>query len=79
MHRVQNVQVVQKFKPSPLSSPATRRDAGEDEEGGLNGLNFLNELDCAEGVAHFRERRISLGLSLNRSPRARPSIALMSE
>jgi hypothetical protein len=28
------------------------RVAGEDEGGGLNGLNFLNELNYAEGVAY---------------------------
>jgi hypothetical protein len=31
-----------RFKPPPLSSP---RDAGEDEGGGLSGLNNLNFLN----------------------------------
>jgi hypothetical protein len=30
------------LKPPPSSSPATRRDAGEERGGGLNGLNVLN-------------------------------------
>ena len=33
------------FTPPPVFSPATRRDAGEDEGGGSNGLNGLNCLN----------------------------------
>jgi hypothetical protein len=33
----------QLFKPPPMFLP---RDAGEDEGGGLNGLNSLNVLNC---------------------------------